>query len=100
MERDSSGRFTPGTSGNPAGRPKGSLSKLTSLAKALTEPQAKAIIKRALTEATVLWDQKFVLFFMERMWPRSQTIDDGHMERLEDLERRVIALEEQAKSEN
>lgn len=93
MDRDSSGRFTHGQSGNPSGRPKGSLGRLTSLAKALTEPQTEAIIKRALTEATVLWDQKFVLFFMERIWPRSQPIDDGFIDRLEDLERRVREME-------
>lgn len=93
--RDSSGRFTPGQSGNPDGRPKGALSKLTRLAKALTEPQAQAIIDRALTEATLLQDHKFVLFFMERIWPRPQRADDGLMERLEDLERRVEALEMQ-----
>ena len=83
-----------------AGRPRGALSKLTGLAKALTEPQAEKIINRALIEATVLKDPRFVLFFMERIWPRAQPIDDGHMERLEDLERRVKDLEEQGKSEN
>jgi hypothetical protein len=91
--RDSSGKFTPGQSGNPAGRPRGALSKLTRLAQALTEPKAQQIIDRALVEATVLWERKFVLFFMERIWPRSQPGDDGLMERLEDLERRVTALE-------
>lgn len=98
--RDSSGRFTPGQSGNPDGRPRGALSKLTRLAKALTDPHAETIINRALTEATLLKDPRFVLFFMERIWPRPQSIDDGLMERLEDLERRVKALEEQVKSEN
>jgi hypothetical protein len=77
--RDSSGKFLPGQSGNPRGRPKGALSKTTQLAKALTEPKAEVIIKRALTEATVLWDQKFVLFFMERIWPRPQRGDDALM---------------------
>lgn len=99
MERDSSGRFTLGQSGNPAGRPRGALSKLTRLAQALTESKAQQIIDRALAEATILHERKFVLFFMERIWPRSQSLDDSQMEHLEDLERRVTALEEQAKSE-
>jgi hypothetical protein len=94
--RDSSGRFTPGQSGNPDGRPKGALSKTTQLAKALTHPHVETIVKRALTEATVLWDPKFVLFFMERIWPRPQRADDVLMDRLEDLERRVEALEMQS----
>jgi hypothetical protein len=98
--RDSSGRFTPGQSGNPAGRPRGAVSKLTLLAKALTEPQAEKIINRALIEATILKDPKFVLFFMERIWPRTQPVDDGQAERLEDLERRVKAMEGQVKSAN
>jgi len=96
MERDSTGRFTPGTSGNPDGRPKGSLGKLTSLAKALTEPQAEAIITRALLEATRLKEPRFVLFFMERIWPRSREADQDLEEHMADLEQRVKALEEQA----
>ena len=100
MERDTSGRFTPGQSGNPAGRPKGSLGKLTLLAKTLTEPKAEAIINRALAVATILQDPRFLLFFMERIWPRSQSLDDNQMERLEALERRVMALEKYEKSEN
>jgi hypothetical protein len=94
MERDSSGRFTPGTSGNPTGRPRGSLGKLTLLAKALTEPKAQQIIDRALVEATFLKDPRFVLFFMERIWPRSQSVDEGLLERLADLERRITTLED------
>ena len=96
MERDSSGRFTPGQSGNPAGRPRGALSKLTRLAKALTEPQAEAIINRALVEATVLKDSRFVLFFMERIWPKTREADQDFEGRMTDLEQRVKTLEEKA----
>jgi hypothetical protein len=98
MDRDSTGRFTPGTSGNPDGRPKGSLSKLTLLAKSLAEPKAEAIVNRALIEATVLKDPRFVLFFMERIWPRSREADQDLEERMADLEQRIKALEEQAKT--
>jgi hypothetical protein len=98
--RDSNGRFTPGQSGNPTGRPRGAVSKLTRLAQALTEPYAETIINRALTEATLLKERKFVLFFMEWIWPRPQSMDDGQAERLEDLERRILALEARIESAN
>jgi hypothetical protein len=49
--RDSSGRFIPGQSGNPEGRPKGALSKTTILAKSLVEGQADALIDRAIKNA-------------------------------------------------
>jgi hypothetical protein len=96
--RDSSGKFLPGQSGNPDGRPRGAVSKLTRLAQALTEPNAEKIINRALLEASFLHDPKFVLFFMERIWPRPQRVDDALIERMEDLERRVMSLEGQGKS--
>lgn len=44
QERDEKGRFPPGVSGNPAGRPKGSLSLLT-------------LIKNKLEEAPEGWEQ-------------------------------------------
>jgi hypothetical protein len=97
--RDSSGRFTPGQSGNPAGRPRGALSKLTRLANALTEPHAEKIINRALVEALILKDPRFVLFFMERIMPRPQRGDDTLLERLDDLERRVEELAQVCSSE-
>jgi hypothetical protein len=100
MPRDSSGKFTHGQSGNPVDRPRGALSKLTRLAQALTEPKAQQIIDRTLVEATVLKGRKFVLFSMERVWPQSQSLDDGQIGRLEDLRSRAMALEKQAKIEN
>jgi hypothetical protein len=87
-----------GCKGGPI--PPWAVDKLNRLAHALIEPQAERIIDRALTEATVLKDQRFPTLFMEQIWPRSKSGDDGLMERLEDLERRVMGLEEQVKSEN
>ena len=45
------GRFQPGQSGNPAGRPKGARHKTTLLAEKLMQDDAKAIVEAVLTAA-------------------------------------------------
>ncbi|HLN11078.1 MAG TPA: DUF5681 domain-containing protein [Xanthobacteraceae bacterium] len=50
-DRTPNGRFRPGQSGNPAGRPRGSRNKTTAAAEALLDGQAEALTERLLGEA-------------------------------------------------
>jgi hypothetical protein len=49
--RSATGRFVPGVSGNPAGRPKGSRNTSTLLIEALREGQAEEILETAVAKA-------------------------------------------------
>ena len=50
-ERKQGGRFQPGQSGNPAGKPKGARHKTTLLAEKLMQDDAEAIVKAVLDSA-------------------------------------------------
>ena len=50
-EKKQKGRFQPGHSGNPAGRPKGARHKSTMAALALLEGEAQALTRKAIEEA-------------------------------------------------
>ena len=50
-ERKQGGRFRPGQSGNPAGKPKGARHKTTLLAEKLMQDDAEAIVKAVLDSA-------------------------------------------------
>jgi hypothetical protein len=49
--RTAEGRFSPGQSGNPAGRPKGSRNKATLVAEALLDEATGAVVAKAIDEA-------------------------------------------------
>jgi hypothetical protein len=49
--RTSEGRFSPGQSGNPAGRPKGSRNKATLVAEALLDEATGPVVAKAIDEA-------------------------------------------------
>jgi len=63
-----SGKFKPGTSGNPRGRPKGSRNKVSVELDALAEQTAPYVLKAAIKSALAgdVAAQKLIL---ERLWP-------------------------------
>jgi hypothetical protein len=50
-QRDQNGRFRPGVSGNPAGRPPGSLNRATRAAAILLDGEAEALTRKAIEMA-------------------------------------------------
>jgi hypothetical protein len=66
--RLSSGRFGPGISGNPNGRPKGARNRATLLAESLRESEAEALI-RALVELALAGDKAALRFCVARLIP-------------------------------
>ena len=67
--RDHAGRFPPGTSGNPAGRRKGSRSRSTIMAEMLLEGQAKQLAQKAVDMA-LAGDTTMLKLTIERLIPR------------------------------
>src|SRR4051794_16780063 len=49
--RDTNGRFVPGQSGNPAGRPKGARNRATVLAEFLEDGEAGILVRRYIQRA-------------------------------------------------
>lgn len=89
-------KFKPGQSGNPAGRPKGALNKTTLMAKALVEGQAEAILDRAIKNALLGFNPQILKLLVQWLLPQGREDVPHDIEaRLEDLERRVQALEQQ-----
>src|SRR5689334_22054658 len=76
--RTSAGRFAPGHSGNPAGRPKGARNRATLAAEALIEQNAEALA-RALIDASLGGDMTTARFLLGRLYPanaeRTVTLD-------------------------
>ncbi len=62
------GKFVPGQSGNPRGKPKGALNKRTRLAK-LLEPHAEALVNKAV-ELALNGDSQALRLCMERLIPK------------------------------
>ena len=67
--RTSDGRFRPGQSGNPAGRPKGARNRTTLLTEALREGEAEAI-RDKLVEGALAGDRVLLKFCAERLFAR------------------------------
>src|SRR6478752_4448592 len=61
-------RFKPGHSGNPAGRPTGSRSKVLTALDALGEGEAESIVK-AMIEKAKAGDSVAGRTILERVWP-------------------------------
>jgi Family of unknown function (DUF5681) len=97
-------QFQPGQSGNPAGSPKGSLNRTTLMAKALVGGQVEEIINRVLCDATYGSEKlrmRLLPFLIQWLLPENRSEEVANIpEKLDDLERRVMALEEQGMSGN
>ena len=62
------GQFAPGTSGNPAGRPRGSRNKATQLMEALLDGEAEELTRRAIDRAKAD-DPNALRFLLSRLLP-------------------------------
>lgn len=66
--RASNGRFAPGHSGNPAGRPKGARNRTTRLAEALFDGEGEALCRRVIDRA-LAGDAAMARFLVGRLCP-------------------------------
>jgi len=62
------GRFKPGQSGNPAGKPKGAKNKATIFAKALLEGEAE-VLTRKIIELAKAGDMQALKICLDRLYP-------------------------------
>ena len=91
--RDTTGRFNPGASGNPAGRPPGIKDKRVSLREELLGPILPEAVEKlhALVREGEKWAIEFVLTYS---LPKPKPVDP---EELEEFERRLKELEQVAR---
>jgi len=85
--RGKRGRFAAGSSGNPAGRPRGSSNRATVLAQSLLDADAEAIVRKVVRLAKE-GDPVALRLCIERIMPRrerSLSIDMRRIERAHDL---------------
>ena len=95
-ERDTQGRFTPGTSGNPTGRPPGITDKRVAVKKQLLEPLLPEAIEK-LAEAISAGERWAIEITIAYCLPKPKPVDP---EELEEFERRLDELEELASRKN
>ena len=94
--RDTQGRFTPGASGNPSGRPPGITDKRVAVKKQLLEPLLPEAIER-LSEAVSEGERWAVELVVTYSLPKPKPVDP---EELEEFEQRLIELEQMASKRN
>jgi hypothetical protein len=70
--RTSNGRFAPGQSGNPAGRPKGARNRATLVAEALVAEKAADLTETGIAQA-LAGDASSLRFFLSRMLPPAKS---------------------------
>ena len=93
-DRDTQGRFTPGASGNPAGRPPGIKDKRVSVREELLGPILPEAIEKlhAAVREGERWAIELVVTYSI---PKPRPVDP---EELEEFEQRLIELEDMARS--
>ena len=88
--RGPDGKFRKGSSGNPAGRPRGALNRTTRAAQELLDGQAEALT-RALIDKALDGDVAALRLAVERIIPPKRTqpmdFDLGRLETLDDVQR-------------
>ncbi len=90
------GRFTPGTSGNPSGRPPGITDKRVAVKKRLLEPLLAEAIEK-LAEAVSEGERWAVELVVTYSLPKPKPVDP---EELEEFEQRLMELEDMASKRN
>ena len=96
QERDTQGRFTPGTSGNPSGRPTGIKDKRVSIREQLLGPILPEAVEKlhAAVREGERWAIELVVTYS---LPKPKPVDP---EELEEFEQRLTELEEIASRKN
>lgn len=89
QDRDRTGRFAPGTSGNPLGRPKGSRNKATKLREELLDPILPEAIEK-LREAVSEGEKWAVEMAIAYSLPKPKPVDPDE---LAEFEERLSHLE-------
>jgi Family of unknown function (DUF5681) len=90
-DRDQAGRFVPGVSGNPGGRPKGALNRTTLAAMALLDSEAEMLTQRAI-EAARGGDMTALKLVLDRIIPpRRRPIVELDLDDLYELSDAVAA---------
>ena len=92
-DRDTRGRFTPGASGNPSGRPPGILDKRVAARKQLLEPLLPEAIEK-LAEAVAEGERWAIETTIAYCLPKPKPVDP---EELDEFEQRLLELEELAR---
>ena len=90
--RDTQGRFNPGASGNPSGRPPGITDKRTAVKKQLLEPLLPEAIEK-LAEAISEGERWAVELVVTYSLPKPKPVDPDE---LAEFEQRLIELEDVA----
>jgi hypothetical protein len=93
QERDQQGRFQPGSSGNPTGRPPGITDKRTAAKRALLEPLLPEAIDK-LHQAVSDGERWAVELIVTYCLPKPKPVDP---EELEEFERRLDEMEQIAR---
>ena len=92
-DRDTQGRFTPGTSGNPSGRPPGITDRRVATKRMLLEPLLPEAIEK-LAEAISEGERWAVELCISYCLPKPKPVDP---EELDEFELRLAELEEAAR---
>ena len=93
QDRDTQGRFTPGTSGNPTGRPPGITDKRVATKKLLLEPLLPEAVEK-LAEAISAGERWAIETTIAYCLPKPKPVDP---EELEEFQQRLIELEAKAR---
>ena len=89
-DRDTQGRFSPGTSGNPTGRPPGITDKRVAVKKQLLEPLLPEAVEK-LAEAISAGERWAIETTIAYCLPKPKPVDP---EELEEFEQRLLELEQ------
>jgi hypothetical protein len=76
------GRFPPGKSGNPGGRPPGTLNKATRLARELLDGEAEVLVRKAI-DLALSGNEAMLRLCVERLIPKERPINAAAIPEIE-----------------